>query len=418
MKLFDKFNRANLIATISIFLLSSIAFYFLLRYVLVSQVDDSLEIEQQEVEAYVKTYHRLPEPVSVNDQEILFTPSDAPFKKRKIISATLRTERHDEPCRQLTFSINIDQQWYLVTVRNSLEDTDAMTHTIILITLITIGVVLISGQVINRIVLRRLWKPFYQSLDIINNFTISKDAALQLPDSEIDEFTTMNKTLSASIGKAQKDYALLKEFTSNAAHELQTPLAIIRSQLELLIQDAALSEAQSKAVQSADEALDRLARTNKSLLLLTKIENQQYAEKLVVHLREKIVEKLSQVISLYEAKQILVSTEMEETEILMNTDLVDILLNNLLGNAFRHSNDGGRLYIFLDKNSLVVSNDGELSLSLQEGLFTRFYKPSNATGGSALGLSIIRQICDVSGFIVGYRFEAGKHVFSINFTGK
>ncbi|NJE06811.1 sensor histidine kinase, partial [Thermococcus sp. M36] len=147
--------------------------------------------------------------------------------------------------------------------------------------------------------------------------------------------------------KAQQDFNSLKQFTENASHELQTPLAIIRTKFDLLIQAETLTQQQIEALQSANDALQRLSNLNKSLLLLTKIENKQFEEKVTINLKELIENKLIQLSELIQNKNIHVTYSLEEITINMNSDLAEILLNNLLVNAIKHNVPNGEIIINL-----------------------------------------------------------------------
>lgn len=415
MKLFSKFNRINLIATIAVFILSSVAFYFLLRFVLLEQVDENLEIEQQEVEIYAKKFGRLPEPIELKDQQITFAITSPPIAGSPKYKNYSNEEKEGIPYRKLAFITQVKEQWHLVTVSKSLEDTDTIFNSVILITAVTILLVLFVSILINRIVLKHLWKPFYLSLDMIRGFNLSMGTAPNFPTTNIEEFGAMNNTLTDAMNKAEKDYQLLKEFTENASHELQTPLAIIQSKLDILIQDEALSEKQGVVVQAINDALGKLSRMNKALLLLAKIENGQFAEKSQVFLQQKIEAKLIQIGSFYLDKNLIVMTNLNDISININPELCEILLNNLLGNAFRHTITGGIINVLLDSNSLTVENDGEKALSVADGLFTRFYKITSTSSGNGLGLSIIKQIADSSDYKIQYKYFNKKHQFILLF---
>jgi len=271
MKLFAKYTRINLLTTIIIFLLSATAFYFVIRYILINQVDNDLRIEEREIETYVHEHGVLPEPIPVKDQKISYALVDREFLKRKF--TTEHFEGEGDSFRVLHFGITAGEKMYIATVAKSLEGTDDLTRSILLISLATILVILVTSLVINRVLLKKLWQPFYTSLDILKNFRVDKKQSLNFPSTQIDEFTFMNQTIGKTTNQAQQEYSLLKEFTENASHEMQTPLAIIRSKLDLLIQDENLSEDQSKTMQSAYTAIEKLSRLNQSLLLLAKIEN-------------------------------------------------------------------------------------------------------------------------------------------------
>ncbi len=415
MKLFTQYNRINLLATIIIFLLSSCAFYALLRYILIDQVDESLRIEQREVQDYIARYNRLPEPVQVKDQATQFSTADNhPVKKHfKTVKLYDTFEKENHPFRQYTFNVKVNNQQYQATVSKSLEGTDDLTKAIIFITLGTLLLILVASTIINRIVLKKLWQPFYNTLAVMHGFKLGQKEELHFPETNIAEFSFMSNVLEQTTRKAEQDYLLLKEFTENASHELQTPLAIIQSKLDLLIQDEQLSQQQSQAALAAFEAIQKLSRLNQSLLLLAKIGNRQFEQTSDVNLKEKIEEKLLQLEDLIQSNELTVSAQLENSSIQMNAALADILLNNLFSNSIRHNKKGGGIGIRLQPGQLVVSNTGAEQALDPIRLFTRFYKGSSAGSQNGLGLSIAHQICEVSGCHLSYHYENGLHQFRI-----
>jgi signal transduction histidine kinase len=211
--------------------------------------------------------------------------------------------------------------------------------------------------------------------------------------------------------KAEEDYLLLKEFTENASHELQTPLSIIRSKLEMLIQEQDLSERQSEIVRSAFAAIKKLSRLNQSLLLLTKISNQQFNDLEEIPLDEKIESKLGQFRELWQTSGIEVSSHLLPATIRASPELIDILLNNLFSNASNHNIPQGVIDISLESRRLCICNTG-LSVPLDpRRMFTRFYKGEQHTGHNGLGLSIIKQICEVTTLRPAYQFSGNRHTF-------
>ncbi|MEP6846484.1 MAG: HAMP domain-containing sensor histidine kinase [Panacibacter sp.] len=408
MKLLAKYNRINLISTVIIFLLASIAFALLLRYVLISQVDDDLRIEQNEITTYIGEYKRLPEVIKVRDQQTTYTPvEEKPSdNKHHFYTSTVynKHEHEEELMRFINFNVQVDGQWYGVTVSKSLEGTDDLIQSIIIITVITILLILITTYLINRIVLGRLWQPFYDALKSFSNFKLGS-SALHLPESNIDEFALMNKTLQQAMAKADEDYVVLREFTENASHELQTPLAVIRSKLDLLIQDEGLTVQQSNALQASYEAIGKLSRMNRSLLLLAKIENRQFSETVIVDLKTLIEEKLQQFKEIWQGRNIIAETYLNEASVTMHASLADVLLNNLLSNATKHNNDNGIIHIHLEQGLLSISNTGSLQPLNEQLLFTRFYKGEAASENHGLGLSIAKLICTVSGCTINYIYD-------------
>lgn len=416
MKLFSTYNKLNLIATVLIFVLASVAYYFLLRYVIIDQLDENLNIEQEEIETYVAKYNRLPEVIPVKDQAIRFVSTNSfRIKRFTTIVAYDSVENDTAEFRELLFSIKLDgNKWYLATVGKSMEGTENLIQSIIVITICTILLILLASFMINRLVLNRLWQPFYNTLQLLKEFKVGNKESVVLPISNIEEFSLMNKILQQAINRADQDYLLLKEFTENASHEMQTPLAIIRSKLDLLIQEENFAQHHGENVHALYKAIEKLSKLNKSLLLLTKIENNQFNDISEIRLHDKIEEKLLQFHEIIIENKITVNKHLQEKKILMNADLVDLLLNNLISNSIKHNFDGGSIYIDLSSiGQLSISNTSSVKALNNEKLFTRFYKAVENKEHTGLGLSILKQICIVSNCSIRYDFISGIHCFTV-----
>jgi K+-sensing histidine kinase KdpD len=192
---------------------------------------------------------------------------------------------------------------------------------------------------------------------------------------------------------------------------MQTPLAIIRSKLDLLIQDENLSEDQSKTMQSAYTAIEKLSRLNQSLLLLAKIENNQYADTSRINLKDRIAEKLDAFHELWQNQNISVTSTLKDATINLNTELADILLNNLFSNATRHNFSNGTIDVALEEKQLKISNSSHENELNSRQMFLRFFSQDRKSRYNGLGLSIIKQICDVSGISIQYLFSGNEHRF-------
>ncbi|MDB5205662.1 MAG: histidine kinase [Flavisolibacter sp.] len=413
-KLFAKYSRITILVTIVIFLIASIAFYITLHYVQLNQVDEDLKIEEEEIVLYVKQYNELPKTFSVDDQLIEFTSTNEPFTKRYFNRTDLKDGKgHLEDFRQLIFGVQANGQWFKATVSKSLEETDHLVTAILWLTSSTILLILLASFIINRFVLKRLWKPFFTTLAAVKEFKVNRAQGLEFPATTTEEFGQMIDTLQQTTQQAQLEYLSLKTFSENASHEIQTPIAIIRSKLDLLIQDEQLTEKQSSTLQAIYAAIQRLTRLNSSLLLLAKIENKQYEAVETVDLKAKLEERLTDFAELWQAQEIQVTSSLKESSLSMNSELADILINNLLSNATRHNHEQGSIQVLLTDNTLTVSNTSKGSALDQTKLFARFYKPSQSKDDNGLGLSIIRQICEASGLIVHYAYANARHTFTI-----
>ena len=415
MKLFTKYSRSIVTATIAIFLIASVAFYFTLHFVLINQIDEDLKIEEREIITYVKKHNRLPESISVKDQVITYKPITSAIKRHFTTGLVRETgDQEKEKFRQLIFSVYDGNQLYQASVSKSLEDTESITRSIFIIAFTTILSILLVVFLLNRIVLKRIWKPFYQSLDAAKKFKVGDQHQLKLPSSDIDEFRAMNVTMERMAGNAQLDYLSLKTFSENASHEIQTPLAIIRSKLDLMIQDENLTEKQSESLQAAYNSIEKLTRLNQSLLLLAKIENNQFSETSAIDLTKEVEEKIFDFQELWLGRQIKVNSNLHQATVNMNKELAGVLLNNLFSNATKHNYSGGKILIELNKHFFEISNTGRQTAIDGKSLFHRFSKASAGGDCNGLGLSIIKEICDNSGFDLKYKFENDRHVFVVS----
>lgn len=445
MRLFTKYSRVSIMASVLALLVGSVGYYFAVRFVLVHELDDAIRIEEEEILDNVARHGALPKPANYRDQQISYVPAQEPEERRfvntnwaslesKLTNAVkfsdtaeeslapsqrpagrhLHRREADDPCRALIFSVKVGNQYYTAFVSKSEEETEDL---LLLIMYITAGMILLMLGVLflaNRLLLRRIWQPFYRTLEGIRAFNLSSRQVLPAAPTDIEEFQRLDEAARQMTGQISRDYEMLKNFTENASHEMQTPLAIINSKLDLLIQDANLGEQHHRPVQAMYDAVSRLRQLNQSLLLLTKIENNQFPQTESVDLAPLIEEKLTQLEDPLKDRQLEVHRELEAARVPINSYLADILLNNLLTNAIRHNKTAGQVDIRLGERSLKISNSGPPPNFDPATIFDRFVKGSHS-GGTGLGLAIVRQICDNYHFPVGYTYAGELHTVEVLF---
>ena len=279
---------------------------------------------------------------------------------------------------------------------------------------ILLGVgLLVSSLLISRFLL----KPFKQTLHEINRFSVAEAQPLGLPHTTTTEFRLLNRFIGQMTDKIRRDYQRVKEFSENASHEIQTPLAVAKGKLELLSQSAHLSEDHLALVGSAYQAVDDVSKLAKSLMLLTKIENEEFSDFQSINGSQQIREALNNFDELLSLKKITLSTNISDGVYLSNNPvLLKILLNNLFTNAIRHNRRGGSLQVLLQADSLTVANTGEPLKEPPEVLFERFKKNHQSDESLGLGLAIVKKICDISSYRVRYYYQQGWHTVSIYFS--
>jgi signal transduction histidine kinase len=427
MKLFTRYSRVNIVASILALLLGSIGYFFTVRYVLIHQLDDTLKIEEAEIMDFVQTRDRLPRPANYRDQQIFFQPVAIPVTRAFIDRSgppeeENETDRHGrhhrdrEPYRQLIFPVHVAGQWYTASVSESQEETEDLLELIMMITAGMILLLLGTLFLANRLLLRRIWQPFYQTLAAMRQFNLSSRNALPANHTDVEEFRNLDEATRQMTQQILKDYEMLKNFTDNASHEMLTPLAIINSRLDLMIQDPELGVQHHRNIQAMYDAIGRLRQLNQSLLLLTKIENHQFDHTEPVDMAPLIEEKLTQLEDPLRSRHLVVHSDLDRLWLPINHYLADILLNNLLLNAIRHNQDGGELTIRLRETGLRVCNSGPALSFDPNTMFDRFVKGAHS-GGTGLGLAIVRQICDNYNFSLSYTYADQLHTVDIGFGG-
>jgi len=262
-----------------------------------------------------------------------------------------------------------------------------------------------------------VWKVFYDTIEKINRYDLNTHEEFTLQDSDVKEFADLNRVLITMTERIRNDYLNLKEYTENASHEIQTPLAIINSKLELLLQSGDMSEKQYKALADAYEASIRLSKYNSTLILLAKIENKQFPEYKDVSPELIVNSLLENLEDLIRSKKLeVVKLLHHDVMIRMNPYLAEMLIVNLVKNAVRHNVKGGKLVVELGETFLRVSNTGPDHQVDKNLLFKRFYKSSSSPESLGLGLAIVQKICALYGFEVGYQFVGQMHCMTVNFA--
>jgi signal transduction histidine kinase len=416
MKLFNRYNRINIATSIIVFVVGSIAFYFVLRVIMLRQLDDALHTEQTEIISYVKMHDKQPEVVNAYNQQITFELVPELPQKTVYRSEKAKALEGDEIewMRKLVFGIRIAGKNYRVTVSKSQVETEDLLQMVIIVGAGMIALILLAGYAINRVVIKRLWKPFYKTVNEVEQFQLTKQQALQLTPSGISEFDLLNRQLSRMTERAQQDYQVVKEFSANAAHEMQTPLAVIRTHTEAMMQDEEVLQAHDKSIQTINQSVNRLTRLNQDLLLLARIENGQFPRQEKIDLDKIIQQKTGELAELLASKKITLQSQLTPVRIYCNPHLAEVIVNNLLNNAIRYNKEGGIIKIELTPRQLIISNTSPLPALEKSKISRRFYRhPDTKAEGNGLGLSIVNQVCAVTGYTLQYDYQQGLHIFSI-----
>ncbi|WGQ10327.1 HAMP domain-containing sensor histidine kinase [Pedobacter gandavensis] len=417
MKLSSRYNRVNILVSLLVLLLTGVIYYVVIHFILTEKLDRDLRIEEEEIRAYVQKYHKLPLPGDFQDQKVSYrvvSPTDTAGRSYTNSIYVNEKEHEKEPGRSLKTVMKVNDQLVEVTVVKSRLEAEDLVRIIFLISLLIIVLLLVTLFLVNRFLLNSLWRPFYHILDQMKAFNLTGKKEVKVEQSKIDEFVELNQAVLLMSQRVKEDYKELKSFTDNAAHEMMTPLAVINSKLDTLLQTAGFSDRQGELIEDIYLAVGRLSRLNHSLLLLAKIENNMIKNEEPIPLKPLIEQKLRQFQELLQSAEIEVDIDLQDKEVVMSKYLADILLNNLISNAIRHNVKPGRIEVVLTGNQLIFKNTG-IAMSLDGTRpFERFNKIASSEG-MGLGLAISRQICQHYGFTMAYAYANHLHVFSVVF---
>ncbi len=307
-----------------------------------------------------------------------------------------------------------DGQYYLVTVATpSLDKADMiLAIAILIVVLYLLLFVVISFS--NTVIIRRCTKPLRQLIDYLDKKELDKGAVAVKIDNRIDEFKRLSEEINAFVDRHTQLFEQQREFIANASHELQTPIAVCQNRLELMM-DSKLDEQQLEMLGKSLATLSQISKFNRSLLLLSRIDNGDFNSE-QFDIREMVIEGVESCQEIYFDKKVTLEWLSQQSCIVeMNRSLAQIMVNNLIKNAFVHGVSPYMVSISLSDQGLSVTNKG-LDVALNERLlFQRFNRSSNTNGSSGLGLSIIAAICKLYNYNIKYHFDSRNHTFFIKF---
>ena len=415
MKLIDKTRRSLIPYAILIFIISSAVIYFTLKRITTAKQDEQLKWDKELIAQKIKYDYPLPI-FEVDDYKSKTPVKDTLYFKDTLIYQVISGVEKYELYRQLTSVENLHNRTYRIVTRTSL----VRNQDYILIITLSVGIVvlllMITVYFVNTHVMRKAWLPFYENLQIVKNFSVEKGKPIALEESSIDEFEELNKSLQRLTDKIISDFNNLKEFTENASHEMQTPLAIMQSKSEMLLQSENLDPEHVQHIRAIYTSVQRLSKLNKTLLLLSKIENKQFTEKERINVNEVIERHVEMYEDFLEDKGLVVEMKTAmEVEIEANPLLFDMIISNLISNAIKHNVKGGNITITTTNLFVSVSNSGAAPKLDSASLFERFKKESSASNSFGLGLAIVKKVCDNYNWKITHSFAEGQHNISIYF---
>jgi len=312
-------------------------------------------------------------------------------------------------------SYKIDGKHYRISYFNLVVEADDITETVVVTMVAVFAIQLVFIGFFFRIISKKIFRPFHESLDAVQDFSFRKNEPLEFSKNGITEFEKLNEFLERMTKKLLKDYRQIKEFSENLSHEIQTPSAVIRGKLEHLMNEK-ITEDQANLISSAYQNNERINRIVRSLGMLAKLENEEFESPEPINLSSFTDKTLTDLEELIEIRSIKIIREIDPMVWLeIHPFVAEVLLSNLIGNAIRHNNEDGIITIELNSEFLKIENTGIPPQTNPEEYLERFKKGSTHQESVGLGLAIVNQICKNYGFRLYYLFENNMHVIRILF---
>lgn len=328
----------------------------------------------------------------------------------------IELEDEDEPVRVMCTAFRMpDGQYYELKLMISILERDDMVEAMLWYLGALFLLLLICTSIGIQLVLKGVFRPLHRLLDWLHCIQPGKEVPPLDNPTKIREFRQLSDAALDMGNRSYKAYEEQKQFIENASHELQTPLAIVRGKVELLAESEGMTEQQMEQLDEIYATLGRAVKLNKSLLLLSRIENGQYTEMEDVSVDEILDELLPDLMDIYEHKQVRLIRKREEQPFIIrcNHSLAQILVSNLVKNSLLHNREGGELQVLTTPTSLVIKNTGDVPLD-GEKLFRRFYHGMDGKKDSTgLGLAIARSIALSSSLKLTYEWQDGMHTFRL-----
>ena len=319
-----------------------------------------------------------------------------------------------EPARVLaTIFQGNDGLYYELKVATPTFEKDDLLQTILGWTIFLYFLLLITVISVTVLVFYRNLQPLYALLRWLDEYIPGRESRPVPNNTKITEFQQLNTAVQKAVDRSEVLFEQQKQFIGNASHELQTPLAVLSGRMEWLLDNTELSETQMNELIEMKRTLNHTVRLNKTLLLLTKIENNQFPESTQVDLAAMIREQKEIYDEIYASREIHCTLELPDAfPVQMNESLSSVLISNLLKNAYRHSSEGAMIDVRIEGRTLTISNDGEQVLDT-EHIFERFYKKSKQDGSTGLGLALVKAIALLYNIEVRYHYSKKRHYFTL-----
>ena len=413
MKLINKISVKFFTVTLLIFIAFGIVTLYVIKAEIGTEIDEELQSTTEEVIKRIE----IESPVDFKPF-IEIKRLDSPVEKTSQYSYTLLSaeDNESEEYRELITRSKINGEYYEIIVRTSSPEQDDLFYSLAKMLMIVTPILFISLYFVNRFTAKQELKPFYKNLDKLKNFSLKENTDIEFEKTNVTEFNDLNNAVNELISRAVTEYKLIIESSENLSHELQTPIAVIKSKLELIRQKEDLDRDTVLLLNVMENNINRLSKINKSLILLMRLENKEVFEYGPVNVKEILEKHTGFWEDFLSEKGIALKSDTDICPVIKSNEmLIDILISNILSNAFKHNIENGEIIVLTGSDFIEIKNTGVQPAADTGKLFERFVKGDNLKESLGLGLSIVNQICNFYDYEIHYIYKNNHHCVRVNF---
>lgn len=420
MHLFSRIARRLAVVLVLLMTLWAALFYYAMVDEIRDEADDALEDYAALITSRVLAGRELPQSGDGTNNTYTLTPISAqeadarPRLEYFDENVYIAQKGEEEPARVVkSVFADAEGQYYELRVATPTFEKEDLFESVLIWIVVLYVTLLIIVLGVTMLIFYGGMRPLYALLHWIDDYTPGCKPQPVPDGGEVEEYRRLGNTLQRAIERSEQTFERQAQFIGDASHELQTPLAVIGNRVEWLLDTQPLTEEQAAELFKIEKTLSHAVRLNKTLLLLTKIDNQQFPESADVDLVELITDCVENYGEVYASRGVSFECDLPSHQMLhINPALASTLVGNLIKNAYIHTAEGGSARITLRDNTLTISNDGSEALDA-EHIFDRFYQGQRKSGSLGLGLALVAAVCRSYSIGISYSFVAGRHTFTL-----
>lgn len=415
MKILTRISLYYIAISLLVFSFGGFFFYIIFKSEIYEELDEQLRDEKRNIERLVASGDTMNLQYSGVNYSLDISSASDIKKIQKKDTIIFHPFEGELSFRQWRFQLAFGDEYKTVTIRKSLIDIEDLAEQIAIAMMYAYLAFIAISLAANYFILKRIFTPFYKTLKELQRYSINSMSELSFTKSNTTEFNQLNNVLNEMSKRLLSDYKNIKEFNENASHEIQTPLTIIRNKLELLMQNSELKEEEAELIGASYEATNRLSKLVQSLILLSKIENDEFKSSVPIDLSKLTERLLLQMKEEFSLKNIDVSLKCQEIfSAVIHPMLAEILIRNLFSNALKYTQEGGSIEVYCAQNKIEIRNSGSPLGFDPDRIFKRFFYAGNSNVSQGIGLSLAKKIADTFSIRLQYSYVAGFHTFTLS----